>query len=122
MAIFEDVTLTWKGIDYVIEAKNVMMLLDKLEDHIVLADLQDRDRVPIARVSMAYAEALRFAGAKVAAEEVYQSVFSGDASETIYGAVAGLMVMMIPPEHFRVEEKAAKAPAKKKRQSKSTTS
>ena len=96
MSIFEPVTLTWKGKEYTIEADRVMRLIAKLEEHVTLAELFS-GRPPQAKLSMAYAEALRYAGASVTAEDVYGALFQSDEGAEYAAITQGVLMMMIPP-------------------------
>lgn len=117
MAIFEDIKLTWQGRDYIIPPDRVMRAIAKIEDVITMSELgsyQNAKRLPLAKISLAYAAVLRHAGAVVADEEVYNSLFAEGAEKTVGNAVAALnalMVMMIPPEHLREKVTEKKDPA-----------
>lgn len=111
--MFKDVTLTWKGSEHVVKSNRVMELIARLENHISIMDLANDQRPPFAKLSMAYAEALNFAGASVDPGEIYADLFSEEGGETAATAVTGLLMMMMPPE--RVEKVAAAAPKKKAR-------
>jgi len=98
--MFNSVTLTYKGVDYVIEPDNVMRLIAKVEDVITISDLIDaksRKTAPMAKICMAYGTALRYAGAKVKDEELYSSIFTGGL-QVYSNAITGLLMMMIPPD------------------------
>lgn len=107
MGIFKPVTLTWKGVDYEVGADSVMMLIAKIEDIITLTELLNPKGRPIAKISMAYAEALRYAGARVKDDEVYAAMFKEGASDAATNAVNGLLMMMVPPPEL-VEDKPVK--------------
>lgn len=107
MSIFQPVTLKWDDKEYVVPANQVMGLIAQIEDVITLAELMNKKGAPLARVSMGYGAALRYAGAKVKDEDVYKGMFSENASATIQAAVAGLLSMMIPPQEL-MEDSAPK--------------
>ena len=72
MSLFEPVTLTWKGQEYVVKPDQVMYLIAIVEDKITLRQLSSGD-VPFSRTAQAFGAALRYAGAKVNDDEVYLS-------------------------------------------------
>lgn len=109
MGIFQPVTFKWKEQEYTVQANQVMGLIAQIEDVITLAELLKRKGAPLAKVAMAYAAALRYAGAKVSDEEIYKGMFSSNASETIQAAIAGLLSMMIPPEEVAEKGKKEKS-------------
>lgn len=98
--IFEDVSLRWGGHDYRVPPERVMGLIATVEDHVTLADLSRSTSPKLARLSMAYASALRYAGCSATADEVYAACFR-DASGTIPQLINGLLALMIPPQELR---------------------
>lgn len=99
-SVFEPVKITWDKKEYEIPANQVMGLIARIEDHISFADLVG-NKPKIGKISTAWAEALRYAGAKVSNEEVYSEMFSGATGSQITSAVSGLMEIMIPPGHLQ---------------------
>jgi len=96
--MFQDVTLSWKGEDYTVQANNVLMLIAKIENHITLQELASGNP-GLAKIAQAYSAALVHAGARVSPDQVYQSFFAGaDAGENAILAVQGLLAMMVPPD------------------------
>jgi hypothetical protein len=125
--MFEPITLTWDGREYVIPADQVMRAIAIVEEHITLGELGqagDGVRVPLGKISMAFGALLRFAGARVTDAHVYEKVFS-DADGSAAAACIALISLMMPPEHLRrVRSKAqeeiqgnADAPSSKRRTS-----
>jgi|TARA_Y100000310_G_C20701393_1_gene830264 hypothetical protein len=102
--LFEDVTLVWKGEDYIIPANQVMRLIAKIEDIITLGRLSAGDP-PFGKVSQAFGVALRHSGANVTDEEVYAALFDSEGVSVI-AAVELLLMMMMPPEAMRKAEAA----------------
>ena len=96
MAVFEDVTLTWKGDEYTVPSNRVMGLIATIEDHISIAQLYRDGGPPLSKLASAYASALKYAGCRVSNEDVYASCFQ-DGQRIIPELVAGLLSMMIPP-------------------------
>lgn len=115
--IFQPVMLSWKGDDFEVPADRVMMLIAQVEDIVTLPELLNPRGRPLAKISMAYGTALRFAGAKVRDDEIYASMFKEGSSEAASAAVNGLLSMMMPPA--AVETKPTK---KAKRQSGASSS
>ena len=97
MSIFKPVTLGFKGRNYTIKADNIMRCLAQVEEFITLNDLTNEHRVPLVKLSQAYCAALRYAGADVTDEEIYESVFEKAGVGLVARAVGGLLAMMIPP-------------------------
>lgn len=111
MSAFEPITLTWDGAEYVIPANRVMMAIARIEGHITLAEMStwaDRSKVRVSALAAAYGDVLRFAGAKVADEDVYVGMFS-NGMEGVMDAMQAMMIMMIPPSALE----AKKTPGKK---------
>lgn len=108
MSVFQPVTLKWSDKEYVVPANQVMGLIAQIEDAVTLPELLGKKGAPLGRVAMGYGAALRYAGARVTDEEVYQGMFGGDSSATVQAAVTGLLTMMIPP--VDVAEKGGKKP------------
>lgn len=98
MSIFEPVVLEWEGKDYTVPSSKVMGLIGAVEQHVSLSRLLG---TPGHReVAYGYWAALRYAGCKVAVEEVYSALFGN--SGTRYIEIGQqLAVMMIPPEHLQ---------------------
>jgi hypothetical protein len=102
MAIFSDIELEWEGKVWKVRSTRVMKMIAAIEDHITLPELQQfaaRGTVPPAKLCMAYATALRYAGAQHVTDDlVYDTIFSGeDGQATVMMAIMGLMQMMLPP-------------------------
>lgn len=114
MSIFKPVTLQWKGNEYTVAADNVMMMIAKVEDILTLPELMNPKGRPLAKIAMAYGEALRHAGAKVRDDEVYSAMFThGEQAHAASDAVNGLLMMMVPPSAIS-EQTPAKSEKKAK--------
>lgn len=103
MSVFEPVSLTWRGDEYTVESDKVMMLIAKIEDILTLSEVYNyaqKGAAPVAKIAMAYGAALRYAGAKVMDDEVYQGLFGGG-DDSIPAALNALLSMMIPPEDLQ---------------------
>lgn len=114
MSIFKEVTLTWAGEDFTVNPDDVLMLIATVED-IVSVDMlyNGGAKLPRAKLAMAYAAALTFAGAKgVDAETIYKAMFTkADAMTVTENAVMGLLKMMLPPDEHKTDD-AGEAPKK----------
>lgn len=100
-SIFEPVVLTWQGSDYEIAPDKIMGAIAKIEDTITLKELGEyamKGDAPLAKLSMAYASVLRYAGCRVTDAEVYQAMFDSGNSVSILGCINALLAMMIPPK------------------------
>ena len=119
MAIFQDVTLAWKGEEYTVKSNQVMRLIAKIEDEITLQDLS-RPQVPMAKIAMAYAVALQYAGCRgVIADDVYAALFDGETAQVAVTAVEALMMIMVPPSTYQPQvdpKPKARTPRKKSAQ------
>lgn len=112
MGIFSDVRLQWGEEEYKIPAGSVLRAIAVVEEIITLGEMPrpGRPRIPLARLSMAYAALLRFAGAKVSDDEVYNAMFGkagGSLAARVSEAVFALECLMIPPEHLRAAAEGA---------------
>lgn len=117
MAIFNDIELEWNEVPYRIKGDDeVMKVLAAVEDHITLVEVEGArtsGRPPFAKLSAAYAAALRFAGCRVSAAQVYEGMWTdGKTAEKVGEAIAGLLQMMVPITALKAPSKSA--PAKKK--------
>lgn len=97
---FDDVTLTWKGRDYTIPARNMMGAIARIEDHVTMPEMQrfgERGTAPISRLSSAFAAVLRYAGAAVKDEDVYAAMFEApEEAEVVATSIRTLLAMMVP--------------------------
>lgn len=107
---FEPVSLSWGGATYEVPPSRQLMLVAEIEDALCggrggsAVQMLMRDGGPgTARLSMAYAAALRFAGAEVSGDEVYLSIMQGMAEHdpkvqvTIQNAILALLALVAPP-------------------------
>jgi len=125
MAIFDDIELEWEGVNYKLSGDgNVMKALAAVEDHLTLSELYDAQqsgKMPLAKLSNAYAVLLRHAGAvRITEADVYAGMWKdGETVAKITEAVTALMQLMMPPKWFKDQEapqdKDAKPTVKKKK-------
>jgi len=113
MSIFKDVTLAWKGQEYTVKSNEVMKLIAKVEDVITMGELTQATGHKLTRISEAYAVALCHAGCSVSIEEVYQSLFGQGGADAASNAIAGLLMLMVPPDTYNPEAGGGKPPAAK---------
>lgn len=110
---FENVTLKWGDKDYVIPANRMMGAIARIEDVVTLTELRNfaaRGGAPMAKLSMAYAAVLRYAGCNVSDEEVYTRIAEGkDGEASTIVAMKNIMVLMLPPNLRKQIEKSAEA-------------
>jgi hypothetical protein len=101
MSAFADQKLTWAGKEYVIPARKLLGAIARVEEVITLRELigfLGAGQFPLAKISQAYGAVLRYAGADLADEEIYEGMFAdGSAQVATALAMQGLMEMMIPP-------------------------
>jgi hypothetical protein len=105
------ITLEYSGESYTVEPDRVMRLIAIIEDIISLPELAS-GKVGLAKISMAYGAALRYAGAKVTDEAVYCTMFETDAAQKAQGYIVSLLMMMIPPDVVK-DKQVAKKPVPK---------
>ena len=118
MSIFEEVSLSWGGAEYVVPADKVMGLIEVIEEHITLEELNSKG-LKRAHISKAYAAALVYAGARGATQEkVYNMFFNASNSVDITNIITALLMLIIPPEHLQEKTppkpKASRKPRKKR--------
>lgn len=108
--IFAEVTLSWKGREHVIPPDRMMGAIAVVEEGITLIELhmaQMTGRIPLAKVSMAYARVLRYAGAVARDDEVYNALFSkADNPDKVNSlrAMETLLLLMVPPDTYKNAE------------------
>jgi hypothetical protein len=104
MSIFEDVLITWSGTEYKIESSRVMGAIARVEEVITLKELfefHQKNSAPLAKLSMAFAAVLNYAGANVTEEKVYEAMFTGDNQMSVINSINTLLMMMIPPSSLK---------------------
>lgn len=107
MSIFEPVTISWKGEDYTVPADKVMRMIACIEDHVKVGDLIRPEGPGFVKLSMAYGSALRYAGARVADDEIYESIYAQGADQ-FATLVASLLTMMMPPSTLKTVDDGKK--------------
>jgi hypothetical protein len=99
MAIFQPVTFGWGGKDYTVPAERALGLIAEIEEVMTFIDLLvNRDKPNLSKLARAYGAALRYAGARVSDDEVYEGLFNpGKLFEEVQQAIAVLLAIMTPP-------------------------
>lgn len=113
MSGFDKIELKWKGETYTVESNRVLRLIARVEEVVTVDELvkyAQRQTAPLAKLSMAYGAALRYAGVTVTDEEIFESIFSGNSSAAVTQAVTGLLSMMIPKSSRPAEVNAVGKP------------
>lgn len=113
--IFEEVKLMWKGRELIIPPDRMMGAIAVIEEVITLIELhqaQMSGKVPLAKISMAYARVLRYAGSPgVKDDEVYRALFSPkEDPDKVHSvrALETLLLLMVPPSTYKDDEEQPK--------------
>lgn len=110
--MFVDVEFRWQGETYKIPANRIMRAIAIVEEVITLHELftyAQKGSAPLAKLAMAFASVLRFAGAKCTDDEVYAAMFvQTDAGTAMSAAIESLLLMMVPKD---VDKSKGEAPA-----------
>jgi len=88
--------MTWKGKNYVIPPSRVLRAIARVEDIVTMQQLTASPSIPFAKLSMAYTSLLRFAGASVEEEEVYEVLWDRTEGGNASVMVNTLLQMMLP--------------------------
>ena len=104
------IILEWQDKQYKVKPTETLRLISEVEDIITIGELTS-GKPKLARLSIAYGTALRYAGATVKDEEIYNSFYTSDSAGMAVAATQGLLMLMISPE--ALQEKAAKKPKAK---------
>jgi hypothetical protein len=113
MAIFENVSLEWRGEKYVVPANRMLGAIAAMEQHIgffELADPSQLRKLSLARLARAFASVLRYAGCAVSDDEVYADLFASKTTVTqqVIPAINTLLLLMMPPDAVpKVQAKGA---------------
>lgn len=98
--LFKDITLEWRGNEFVIPHNKVMKAIAIVENVITLHELmgfETRGTMPMAKLAMAYSALLSYAGADATEEDVYSAMFVGKGLGAIREAITSLVLLMAPP-------------------------
>lgn len=110
-SVFEPIELSWDGQEFSVPAHKVMGAIHKVEAFITidkLAQYAEEASAPLGKLASSYAAVLRYAGAVVSDEEVYEGMFTDATSqELIQNALLGILMMMLPISARKKYEQAA---------------
>lgn len=99
--VFKEIKLAWHDKEYTIASDKVMGAIAVIEEHFSFIDLISKlsnQQIPLAKLSIAFADLLKYAGANnVTADEVYAGMFVSGNQEVVINAIQTLIFMMIPP-------------------------
>lgn len=107
MAVFRELTISWKGEEYKFTPSMRLMRSIEMGD-ISFTDIAVRTsqgRPPISHISFVLAKMLNAAGAKVTDEQVYEELVTGD-QDSITGLIGLVLTAFSPAE---TDEKKADA-------------
>jgi hypothetical protein len=99
MAIFQPIVFGWCGQDYTVPADRALGLVAEIEEVVTLFEIATMQVKPnTSKLARAFGAALRYAGAKVSDDEVYQGLFQpGQMFEEVQKLMVVLMAIMMPP-------------------------
>lgn len=107
MAIFRDVTITWRGKDYTVTPSMRLMRLIEMGD-ISLSDIAVRTsqgRPPISHLAFVISKMLQSVGAEISEEEVYSEILRGDQSQ-VQNMIGVVLMAFSPAEDERGNQDA----------------
>jgi hypothetical protein len=116
MGVFSDFKMSWDGVDYSIPKDRILGAIEIVEDVVTISQihsmLADPETIKFRKVARAFGELLRYAGAKITDEQVYEGLFSRDKEKTssVMVSLFLLLKLMIPESAMQVPEKS-EAPA-----------
>ena len=101
MAIFQPIRLCWHGKDFTIPAERVLGAIAGVEEVMTFPDIVlmgSGGRPNMSKVARAYGVLLRYAGAHVGDDEVYEGLFEpGTNHAQVLAALNTMVVIMTPP-------------------------
>lgn len=98
--MFQPVDFIWHDKVYTIAPNRILGAIATIEEHFTFQDLAEAMKTKkflLTKLSRAYGDVLRYAGATVTDDEVYVGMFDGNMHANIQIAVNTLLTMMIPP-------------------------
>ena len=109
MAIFRDVSINWRGTEYVITPSMRLMRTIEMGD-ISLTDIAVRTsqgRPPVSHLAYVLAKMLASVGAKISEDEVYEELISGNQNDV--SAMVGAVLTAFTPQLADAKNPAARA-------------
>ena len=107
MAIFRDVTITWRGKDYTVTPSMRLMRSIEMGD-ISLSDIAVRTsqgRPPISHLAFVISKMLQSVGAEISEDEVYSEILRGDQSQ-VQNMIGVVLMAFSPAEDERGNQDA----------------
>jgi len=107
VAIFRDVTITWRGKDYTVTPSMRLMRSIEMGD-ISLSDIAVRTsqgRPPISHLAFVISKMLQSVGAEINEEEVYSEILRGDQSQ-VQNMIGVVLMAFSPAEDERGNQDA----------------
>lgn len=98
MAIFRDVTITWRGKDYTVTPSMRLMRSIEMAD-ISLTDIAVRTsqgRPPVSHIALVLSKMLQSVGANATEDAVFEELISGDADQV--AAMIGVVMTAFTPQ------------------------
>lgn len=99
MAVFRDITITWRGADYTVTP--TLRLMRMIESGNIsftaMAARVSSGEPPISHVAIALAKLLQAAGAPVTEEQVYEELWNGDPA-AVQHLVTSVLLAFSPGE------------------------
>ena len=100
MAVFQKIDLSWNGKDFSVPADRVMGAICAVEEVSTYSDLfvMLNGKPSLSKLARAYGVLLRYAGAQVDDEEIYNGLFTpGEMAKKVSTAINTLLGIMTPP-------------------------
>jgi hypothetical protein len=107
MAIFRDVTITWRGKEYTVTPSMRLMRSIEMGD-ISLSDIAVRTsqgRPPVSHLAFVIAKMLQSVGVNVTEEDVYSEILRGDQSQ-VQNMIGVVLMAFSPAEDERGNQEA----------------
>lgn len=107
MAIFRDVTITWRGRDYTVTPTMRLMRSIEMGD-ISLSDIAVRTsqgRPPISHLAFVVSKMLQSVGAEISEEDVYSEILRGDNTQ-VQNMIGVVLMAFSPAEDERGNQDA----------------
>jgi hypothetical protein len=110
MAVFNEIKLQWRGEAFAIPPGRVLGAIAEIEEIITFHEVLEKmaaGRPPVVPIARAYGAVLRYAGAEVSDEQVYEGMFMGETvAAKVTDAVHNLLLLMMPPAAIVAANKA----------------
>lgn len=104
-AVFEDVTLEWKGLFFEIPATHILRAMVLIEEIITVDELRrysHRKTVPVAKLAMAYGVVLRYGGSKFTDDQIYAEMMQGRSMQpALIGVVTTNLLKILAPRSLK---------------------